>query len=83
MNIKYCIIHDHWYRPEHDNAGNEGHVFYYSDEYGEQGVDWCDFPLCTSEPPEIDEDIWEDIFEQEPYYPEQTVIDNEYADYEY
>ena len=88
MIIKYCIIHDNFFPVEHDAQGNEGHVVFYGsmfDNFGDEPcIDFCDFPLCESEPPDnLTDEEWEYLFSQESYIPELIVLDNEYEDYEY
>jgi hypothetical protein len=70
METKYCILHSDWFPTEHDNLGNEGHIVIYGsmfDKYGDEpSIDWCDFPLCDSDPPDnLTEDEWEYLFSQE------------------
>jgi hypothetical protein len=82
MITKFCIIHNNFFPVEHDNLGNEGHIVIYGsmfDKYGDEpSIDWCDFPLCDSEPPDnLTEDEWETIFADE-YY---LAVDEGFGEY--
>lgn len=61
FETKYCIEHEHWYPVEHGICG-EGHIVVMED-----GIDFCHSPLMTSEPPQLSEEYWNWLMEQEEY----------------
>jgi len=71
MKLGYCILHKNWYPIEQDAWGHEGHVYTWGSPYlpeDEPGIDWCDFPLTTSEPPTISEEEWDELLYNDEFW---------------